>query len=108
MASEKRLIDANALIAYFEEQCVIARQDQDRLAAMVEAALSACIDYFKIAPAVDAVEVVRCHKCRSWERNIPGQEEYGTCYCAGFNSGVVKHQDGYCDKGKRREDHGKH
>lgn len=49
---------------------------------------------------------VRCHECRSWERNISNQKEYGTCYCNGFARGIVKHQNGYCDKGQRREDHG--
>lgn len=61
MATEKRLIDANALIAYFKEQCEIASKDGEIESLYTLAALTCCIDYFEQIPTVDAVEVVRGH-----------------------------------------------
>ena len=58
MANEKRLIDANALIAYFKEQCEIASKDSEIESLYTLAALKCCIDYFEHFPTVDAVEVV--------------------------------------------------
>ena len=58
MANEKRLIDANALIAYFKEQCEIASKDSEIESLYTLAALKCCIDYFEQFPTVDAVEVV--------------------------------------------------
>lgn len=58
MANEKRLIEVNSLIAYFEEQCDIAAKDTEIESAYVLAALKCCIDLFQNFPTVDAVEVV--------------------------------------------------
>ena len=58
MATEKRLIEVNALIAYFEEQCDIAAKDTEIESTYVLAALKCCIDLFQNFPTVDAVEVV--------------------------------------------------
>lgn len=54
MANEQRLIEVNALIAYFEEQCDIAAKDTEIESTYVLAALKCCIDLFKNFPTVDA------------------------------------------------------
>ena len=54
----KRLIDADALIAYFEEQYNVAMDDPDPVSGYVMSALRCCIEHFKTIPTVDAVEVV--------------------------------------------------
>lgn len=59
MEKEKRLIDANALIAYFGEQYNLAMDDPDPVSGYVMSALRCCIEHFKTIPTVDAVEVVR-------------------------------------------------
>lgn len=58
MANEKRLIDANALMAYFEEQYNLAMDDPDPVSGYVMAALRCCTEYFKAIPTVDAKPVV--------------------------------------------------
>ena len=42
---------------------------------------------------------VRCSTCRHWVRHEPG-EKIGTCFCRGFNHGVYKQENGYCDRGE--------
>jgi hypothetical protein len=73
MENEKRLIDANALIAYFKEQCEIASKDSEIESLYTLAALKCCIDYFEHFPTVDAVEVVHGR----WE--LTAHEEYSNC-----------------------------
>lgn len=57
MATEKKLIDVNALIAYFGEQYNLAMDDPDPVSGYVMSALRCCIEHFKTIPTVDAVEV---------------------------------------------------
>ena len=47
------------------------------------------------APAVDAVEVVRCEKCKHWEDGWLG-------YCTKCHTAMP--YDGFCSYGERRED----
>lgn len=56
MANEIRLIDANALMAYFERQYNAAMVIPDRVSIYVMAALRSCMECFKTFPTVDAVE----------------------------------------------------
>jgi hypothetical protein len=86
MANEKRMIDANALIAYFEEQCNIAAKDTERESAYVLAALKCCIDLFQNFPTVDAVEVVHGR----WE-----SFHYGGYTCSNCGKRVAL-QGNYC------------
>ena len=53
-------------------------------------------------PHANKVEVIRCKRCKSWERNVESSDSYGTCYCHGFNRGILKHENGYCDQGKEK------
>ena len=86
MASEKRLIDANALI---EEACaegaygyVDAKQIAD-------------------APTVDAVEIVRCRDCKygDWD-----SEPNDAMVCMRTKDGFWRSGNDFCSYGKRKED----
>ena len=76
MANEKRLIDANALIAYFEEQYNLAMDDPDPVSGYVMAALRCCTEHFKTIPTVDAVEVVHAR----WENVQSGKGCCSNCH----------------------------
>lgn len=54
-----------------------------------------CVEY---APAVDAVEVVRCKECKNY--NTEGCSD-GWGWCEASNSGT--HDNRYCSDGERRE-----
>lgn len=49
------------------------------------------------APAVDAVEVVRCGECKHCDFGV-----YLTTICTSRNNVVTK--EGFCNRGERRED----
>ena len=92
MATEKRLIDANALYDIVEGKCKttygyflpIYRWFADKVAN---------------APTVDAVEVVRCKDCKHWIRTENG----GYCDNPDGLLGVDKPDD-FCSYGERRTD----
>lgn len=88
-----RLIDADELIAYFEEQYNVAMDDPDPVSGYVMSALRCCLGYFKTIPTVDAVEVVRCKDCKFL---------HDKGYCT-LVTGLtrIKHDD-YCSHGERR------
>lgn len=83
--SEKRLIDANALL----EDLGFPEDDRDRLINLI-------IDR---APTIDAVEVVRCRDC------LWAQERYGHLECIhGVNyRNTWNSPDFFCAQGSRKE-----
>lgn len=93
-----RLIDANALKAIrFHDlpysQIVPADCDTDEKVYAYKLGWNDAIDAIvESAPAVDAVEVVRCRDCKWWN----DYEE--SCF------GKVAREDDYCAWGERRED----
>jgi hypothetical protein len=104
MATEQRLIDANALIEEMKD-CAITRQDLY------------CNGYAQTfienAPTVDAVEVVRCKKCAHCtvtsdgmvcERALPTKrmEDY---YIYGSTVLARVAPDDFCSHGERRTNH---
>ena len=55
------------------------------------------------APAVDAVEVVRCFQCQHWKKDVAGCTDLdfiGRCELANYFVGAT----GFCVYGKRREE----
>ena len=80
MANEKRLIDANA-VDYENIMCSMSQLHW--LNAIIEK-----------QPTVDAVEVVRCGKCRKRAKG-----EYGMCHILCRQT----HEDDFCSYGERRE-----
>ena len=90
LPSEKRLIDANALISYIDE-C----SKESRFRVYYGYAKSFIDD----APTVDAVEVVRCRDCI---------KRYDTdeCPMCFLNRGLYvecTEDDGFCDLGERKD-----
>lgn len=52
------------------------------------------------APAVDAVEVVRCKDCKHWLKDVAGCTDFvGRCELANYMVGAV----GYCVYGERKD-----
>lgn len=87
--SERRLIDANALILYIDE-C----SQESRFRVYYGYAKSFIDD----APTVDAVEVVRCKDCKYMT-----QWAYGR-YCTVWDGVNGMGDDGFCNYGERRGD----
>lgn len=52
------------------------------------------------APAVDAVEVVRCKDCRRFK---PHEERPEFGFCKLYPLGLAKHENGFCEHGERKE-----
>ena len=82
METEKRLIDANALIAEYDRVHIGPPGGARKL--------------MEEAPTVDAVEVVRCKDCR-WRK------ERGLCYMiSGTGVGTGTGDDFFCSYGERK------
>jgi hypothetical protein len=96
MATEKRLIDANALIKEMNAVDIHFWND-------AEDGVEMCVNTVHNAPTVDAVEVVRCKKCKYWERLTDGN----LCgACNGQRNGLTYEyttEDDFCSYGERRE-----
>ena len=62
--------------------------------------------YIGEAPAVDAVEVVRCKGCKYFIQKV---DVGGFCKCGEVNGGIphIRANDDYCNYGERRADDGK-
>ena len=99
MATEKRLIDANAFLSSMIKRfkCVplIGRNDYD-----CESLRQMLIE----APTVDAVEVVRCKDCMWFDEEDELPDVYGKerhCYCTEANGYVsINH---FCACGERKD-----
>ena len=87
MATEKRLIDANALLACFEAEY---KQSTYPYFHMDEIA-----DEIIKAPTVDAVEVVRCKDCEMTRQYKGGL----WCDCNEF----YVDDEGFCSSGARKD-----
>ena len=88
MNIEKRMIDANALMAYTRNQ------------------KSRTVDCNDIArfPTVDAVEVVRCEDCKHWQpihEHIPHWE--CQIFCGAYEHGYPTNADDFCSYGERKD-----
>ena len=90
MASEKRLIDANALRLYMDE-C----SKESRFRVYYGYATS----FIDSAPTVDAVEVVRCKDCiRRYDT-----DECPMCFLSEGQYYEFTRDDGFCDRGERKD-----
>ena len=87
-ASEKRLIDANALKSYMDE-C----SKETRFRVYYGYATS----FIDAAPTVDAVEVVRCRECK--HHKDTSVKEHAHCSLTGY---TVEYDD-FCSCGERKE-----
>ena len=89
LSSEKRMIDANALISYIDE-C----SKESRFRVYYGYAKSFIDD----APTVDAVPAVRCRDCKHFKRNLENDT-----YCSSVNGLTDPEEDDFCSYGKRKE-----
>ena len=91
-----RLIDADALLEIYKKwipQLASPKDDGDRRG------VETCITVLKGAPNVDAVEVVRCKDCiRRYDT-----DECPMCYLSGGQYVEYTSDDGYCDRGERKD-----
>ena len=85
-SSEKRLIDANALIAEYDRVHIGEPGKARKLIAD--------------APTVDAVEVVRCRECKfgSWD-----SEPDDAMVCMRTKDGFWRSGNDFCSRGERNE-----
>ena len=93
MANEKRLIDAN-------EAYEIARLHHKDFARSM-ADLTSLREVLEDAPAVDAVEVVRCKDCKYFVPFVDPYNKAGMCNRKML--GLIA-EDGFCSYGERRTD----
>lgn len=86
MANEKRLIDANALIAEYDRVHVGKPGKARKL--------------IEDAPTVEAVEIVRCLECNHWLKDVTVCSGFvGRCDFANYMVGA----NGYCSYGERKD-----
>jgi hypothetical protein len=115
MATEKRLIDANALMDAFRSHMVENyNRNKCTLEENCETCEPGCLWRKKVneAPTVDAVEVVRCKDCkhRGEEGGCPMYfvDEIEWDDDGYIEADYVPHDytvdDGFCDRGERRTD----
>ena len=115
MATEKRLTYVEDVIALFEKDIAESRDalktayhgDKDEIRAEmngVRAALHILKHHASHGGTVDAVPVVRCKDCVSYEERCPG---FGYCYHWDYEQGMSPNQvdaDDFCSYGERRTD----
>ena len=106
--AEKDYIDREALIRYAEKQEVIIVDGTSVAEAMrIQGnVFRRCVE---VAPAVDAVEVIRCKDCEYWDA-VKNPKHAGTGICTPPNRslggyctrrGATKAED-FCSQAKRR------
>lgn len=104
---ERRLIDANALALELFNK---ARNTRKRYTtpdgylslpwSVIADGIEQAIQSVDQAPAIDAVEVVRCQECKHWDNSTTSNDPFiGTCKLAKYYVGA----NGYCVYGVRRE-----
>lgn len=92
MATEHRLIDANAL----KDRWTIPSPEP------INTDAAEVLDSIDEQPTVDAVPVVRCKDCTNFERNFPG---YGYCYYWDYEQGMSPNEvedNDFCSYGERK------
>lgn len=105
MATEKRLIDANALELEPDpwggmNGVLITGRSGGKMMAIVQAALNRMIDD---APTVDAVEVVRCKDCVFYKETEDWDgSKYFACHKRAAVLIMQMKPDDFCSYGERR------
>lgn len=92
MATEKRLIDANALEKALETVNIRIAPDKGKMFNLIEN-----------APTVDAVEVVRCKNCKRWNEEIAFCDEHSHFFEQGMCWDMFN-EDDFCSRGERKTD----
>ena len=97
MANEKRLIDANALLAELDK---FANPMPNKSGYDFLCGVASVITEVECAPTVDAVEVVRCKYCiKRYDT-----DECPMCFVSDGKYYEFTQDDGFCDRGERKEE----
>lgn len=95
---ENDFISRNALFEKIQPVDFLYGHDED--APYYGMAVDACD--IEDAPAVDAVQVVRCKNCRHYDEHFnPNTKNY--CYVDGGPIHRIMPPDGFCSDGERKE-----
>lgn len=97
MATEKRLIDADAFIEWYCEECG-QRCELDKYCCLT-------VSDLRDAPTVDAVDivkVVRCKDCKFYKDSPMGGKGCHTHY-NGRTEFIPKNDNDFCSYGRRKE-----
>ena len=92
------LIDRAALLKIIRAEALNAMELNANRHHPSALAFGHCHSLVKRAPAVDAVEVVRCRDCKQWEA-YKAFPEIGECYLLG----ETRTGSEYCSRGERKE-----
>ena len=92
MTNEKRLIDANALLAELDK---FANPMPNKSGYDFLCGMAAAITEIENAPTVDAVEVVRCKDCKHFN-GVFGR-------CDNMRGLCISNPNEFCSNGERRE-----
>ena len=107
MTSEKRLIDANALMEEIKKEHDYIMQDPE-VSNQIKWREAVCFhrawDAIQKAPTVDAVEVVRCKDCKRWFGNwyMDGCAEWHG-HCHNDDEPVGRWESDFCSYGERKD-----
>ena len=67
-----------------------------------------CLDFIAEAPAVDAVEVVRCKDCKYFELDEDGLDVLGVCKCGkiavSYNGEIYPKETDFCSYGEKKDE----
>ena len=104
MASEKRLIDANALGVGKAKREVFDKPEYAD-------GWNSAIEIIENAPSVDAVEVVRCKDCKYWHEETGWcdqhswfiEEDGEPCHPWESNNWKMLNEDDFCSYGERKD-----
>lgn len=108
MANERRLIDADELQAKFERNMQLFLANGGKFSdlpleykARADELLNCAVEVAN-APAVDAVEIVRCAECEYLE--MDGKAPFTHLICMRHEFVFRVKPDGFCSRGKRRDE----
>lgn len=96
------LIDRAVLLKAIQKEAVNAMELNANRHCESALAFGHCYSMVKKAPAVDAVEVVRCRECRYFSESGERPELYGFCHL--YPLALSRLSNGFCDMGERRTD----
>ena len=100
----KKVIDPAPIIKELADRCLEAKGLECRI-------LGGVIDRLRAAPAVDAVQVVRCKDCKYWHEGTGWcdhhswfiEEDGEPCHPWESNNWKMLNEDDFCSYGERKD-----
>lgn len=94
---EQRLIDADALLKYIDENATELRDDP------FDGAFDGLKEVIRQFPTIDAVPAVRCNECEYWGAYTDNGKPNGMGHCGHPNILMPTSENFFCGFGKRKE-----